>query len=58
MIVGPQGNVLARAELGQEGIIHALLKQADLEAQRGRVPLLDDRRPGLYDSLTTVQTER
>ena len=52
MIVGPKGNVLARAELGQEGIIHALLKEEDLAAQRSRVPLLGDRRPDLYDSLT------
>jgi predicted amidohydrolase len=48
MIVGPKGNVLARADPGQAGIICATLKQADLDAQRGRVPLLDDRRPSVY----------
>jgi predicted amidohydrolase len=48
MIVGPKGNILARAEPEQEGIICATLSQADLDAQRGRVPLLDDRRPGVY----------
>ena len=58
MIVGPKGNVLSRAELGREGIIHALLKEEDLAAQRGRVPLLDDRRPNLYDSLTADESAR
>ena len=48
MIVGPKGNVLARAEPDQAGIICATLSQADLDAQRGRVPLLDDRRPRVY----------
>ena len=48
MIVGPKGNVLARAEPEGEGIICATLCQADLDAQRGRVPLLGDRRPGVY----------
>ena len=48
MIVGPKGNVLARAEPEQEGIIWATLSQTDLDAQRGRVPLLYDRRPRVY----------
>ena len=51
MIVAPKGNVLARAELGKEGIIHAVLKRQDLEAQRNRVPLLRDRRPDLCGQL-------
>jgi len=52
MIVGPKGNVLARAEIGKEGIIHTLLRAEDLAAQRNRVPLLDDRRPESYGVLT------
>jgi len=51
MIVGPKGNVLARADPEQEGIIWATLSQADLDAQRGRVPLLQDRRPDRYGKL-------
>jgi predicted amidohydrolase len=51
MIVGPKGNVLARMEPGQEGIVCALLEPSGLDAQRGRVPLLRDRRPGLYGRL-------
>ena len=51
MIVGPKGNVLARAQPGEEGIIHALLRTEELEAQRARVPLLRDRRPALYGPL-------
>ena len=58
MIIGPKGDVLARAELGKEGIIHALLREEDLAAQRGRVPLLSDRRPDLYDPLTTAKEAR
>jgi len=52
MIVGPKGNVLARAEPDSEGIISATLSQADLDAQRGRVPLLHHRRPELYRGLS------
>ena len=52
MIVGPKGNVLAEAKPEQEGVIHAVLKAQDLEAQRKRVPLLSDRHPGLYGLLT------
>jgi predicted amidohydrolase len=52
MIVGPKGNVLARAEPDGDGIIYATLTQADLDAQRGRVPLLRHRRPELYGGLT------
>jgi predicted amidohydrolase len=51
LIVGPKGNVLARAEPDHEGIICATLHAADLDAQRGRVPLLHHRRPGLYGGL-------
>jgi len=52
MIVNPKGHVLARAEPEREGIICATLDPADLDAQRGRVPLLQDRRPELYGGLT------
>jgi predicted amidohydrolase len=52
LIVGPKGDVLARAEPDSEGIICATLRQADLDAQRGRVPLLHHRRPELYRGLT------
>jgi len=52
LIVGPKGNVLARAEPDREGIICATLSQADLDAQRGRVPLLHHRRPELYKGLS------
>jgi predicted amidohydrolase len=52
LIVGPKGNVLARAEAEQEGILCATLRRAELDAQRGRVPLLQHRRPELYGGLT------
>jgi predicted amidohydrolase len=52
MIVNPKGHVLARAEPEREEIICATLDPADLDAQRGRVPLLHDRRPDLYGRLT------
>ena len=52
LIVGPKGDVLARAEPDSEGIICATLRKADLDAQRGRVPLLRHRRPALYGGLT------
>jgi predicted amidohydrolase len=51
LIVDPKGNVLARAKPDSEGIICATLRQADLDAQRNRVPLLHHRRPELYDCL-------
>ena len=53
LIVNPKGKVLARAEPGQEGIIDALLEERVLEAQRRRVPLFKDRRPGLYGRLVS-----
>ena len=51
LIVDPRGKVLARAEPDSEGIICATLRQADMDAQRGRVPLLRHRRPSLYRGL-------
>lgn len=53
MIVNPKGHVLARAEPEQEDIICATLDPVDLDAQRGRVPLLHDRRPALYGKLSS-----
>ena len=52
MIIGPHGDVLARAEPGVECVIDAVLDPKKLEAQRKRLPLLRDRRPGLYGPLT------
>ena len=51
MIIGPKGKILAQAEPEREGIIDAVLKGEELEAQRNRVPLLKDRRPELYSDL-------
>ena len=51
MIVGPKGKILAKAEPEREGIIDAVLKGEELDAQRNRVPLLKDRRPSLYGAL-------
>ena len=51
LIVSPKGRVLARAEPEQEGIVCATLDPAEMAAQRGRVPLLADRRPALYGPL-------
>ena len=48
LIVSPKGHILAQAEPGQEGIIHAVLKKQDMDAQRGRLALLKNRRPELY----------
>ena len=53
LIVGPKGHILAQAEPGQEGIIHAVLRKQDLEAQRDRVALLESRRPELYGRLSS-----
>jgi predicted amidohydrolase len=53
MIVDPHGEVLARAEPEEAGIIHAKLEAEVLEAQRARVPLLADRHPELYADLHT-----
>ena len=55
VIVDPKGNVLAQAEPEQEGIIWAELKGEVLEVQRDRVPLLADRKPGLYGALTKCE---
>jgi predicted amidohydrolase len=52
MIVNPRGHVLTRAEPDREGIICATLDPTDLDAQRGRVPLLYDRRSHLYINLS------
>jgi predicted amidohydrolase len=51
LIVDPKGRVLARAEPEQEGIICAALDPSVLDTQRGRLPLLGDRRPELYRGL-------
>jgi predicted amidohydrolase len=51
LIVDPRGTILAEAEPGQEGIIHAVLSGDVLAAQRRRVPLLRDRQPNLYRAL-------
>lgn len=51
MIVGPKGNILAKAEPETECVICALLRAEELVAQRNRVPLLRDRHPGLYGQL-------
>jgi predicted amidohydrolase len=51
LIVDPHGAVLAESEPEQEGIIWAELEAASQEAQRGRVPLLEHRRPTLYRRL-------
>jgi len=48
MIIGPKGKVLAKAEPEREGVIDAVLRGEELDAQRNRVPLLKDRRPDLY----------
>jgi len=53
MIVGPSGNVLARAEEGTEQIIHAVLNKKELESQRRDVPIARDRRPGLYSAVAS-----
>lgn len=44
LIVSPKGHVLARAKEDQPGIIVAALDPTEQQAQRERVPLLDDRR--------------
>ena len=46
--------LMAEAQRDQEGLICATLRQEELDAQRGRVPLLRDRRAGLYKPLVTV----
>ncbi len=56
MIVGPHGNVLARAEEGQESVIDCVLDWDDLHRQRTRLPLAKDRRPTSYTDLTRAGT--
>jgi predicted amidohydrolase len=51
MVVGPRGEVLARAEPSREGIICARLQARTLYDQRVRVRLLNNRRPELYGAL-------
>ena len=48
LIVGPHGDVLARATPGAETVIDAVLEAEDVQRQRDRVPLLDHRRLGSY----------
>jgi predicted amidohydrolase len=48
MIVGPYGNVLARAQPMTEGIVDAVLDPRDLERQRERLRIRESRRPELY----------
>ena len=48
MIIDPKGGVVARAEMGREGLIAADLDPGLLDAQRERVPLLADRVPEHY----------
>ena len=52
LIVGPSGEVLARAEEGPETFISAVVDTAEINARRERLPLFVDRRPDLYDGLT------
>ena len=53
MIVGPHGEVLARAEPGVECVIDAVLDPEVMAAQRSRLPLRRDRVPALYRPLTS-----
>jgi predicted amidohydrolase len=48
LIVDPRGTVIARAEPDTEGLILADLDPDVMAQQRGRVPLLRDRRPEAY----------
>lgn len=48
LVVDPHGNVIARAQADTECLITADLDPAVLGRQRGRVPLLRDRRPQAY----------
>ncbi len=56
-VVGPDGIDLARAGPGEE-LILADLDPARLEALRGQIPYLADRRPELYGPLTAPRTDR
>jgi predicted amidohydrolase len=51
LIINPKGKILAQAQPEREGIIDAVLKGEELDAQRNRVPLLRDRFPNLYGAL-------
>jgi len=51
LIVGPHGEVLARAEAGTECVIDAKLDPATMKQQRDRVPLKRDRVPSFYGGL-------
>jgi len=49
VIASPRGHVLAAAEEGSEGIIHAELSEAEMVAQRGRLQLLEQRKVEIYE---------
>lgn len=56
LIVSPKGRVLARADQDTPGVIVADLDPAEQQAQKARVPLLDDRR--LETLLDPAQADR
>ena len=53
LVVDPNGNVIARARADEECLITADLDPEVMARQRGRVPLLRDRRPEAYDVPST-----
>ena len=58
MIVGPRGELLARATPGEETVIAADLDPEVMTAQRTRVNLLKDRRPDRYGALARKRGDR
>jgi predicted amidohydrolase len=48
LIIDPHGRVLARGRPGREEIVTAAYDEADVQAFRERLPLLDDRKPRAY----------
>ena len=58
VIVDPKGNILARAKAGEDMVIDAVLDPSVMASQRSRLPILRDRKPGLYGELASSDKRR
>ena len=58
VIVDPKGNILARANAGEDMVIDAVLDPSVMEAQRSRLPIMRDRKPELYGDIASSENRR
>jgi predicted amidohydrolase len=52
MVVGPRGDILARAATDAEAVFVVELSLAEVHAARRRFPMMRDRRPGAYSPIS------